>query len=134
MAEDASIMYLGRSISFGVKGLDQKIQHRINRGWAKFHTHYAELTEAKYPLGDRLRLFDAAVTPTVMYGAAAWVMTKEREKLIRTAQRKMLRKVARVARRRLTISSDTASARDGTESRQTDDEKLDALTIEDWVH
>jgi hypothetical protein len=134
LAEDASIMYLGRSLSFGVKGLDQEIQHRINRGWAKFHTYYQELTGAKYPLRDRMRLFEAVVTPTVMYGAATWVMTKEREKLIRTAQRKMLRKVVRVASRRMTSSSDTTSEAEGTESSQTDDEHLDALEIEDWVH
>ena len=134
LAEDASIMYLGRSLSFGVKGLDQEIQHRINRGWAKFHTYYQELTGAKYPLRDRMRLFEAVVTPTVMYGAATWVMTKEREKLIRTAQRKMLRKVVRVARRRMTSSSDTTSEAEGTESSQTDDEYLDALEIEYWVH
>ena len=46
-----------------------------------------------------MKLFSAVVAPTVFYGDGAWMMTKERERRLRTAQRKMLRRVLGSRRR-----------------------------------
>jgi hypothetical protein len=79
---DESTMYLGRALTFG-SFHDTEIQNRINRGWAKFHTFKKELCGRCFPLSDRLRLFEATVTPSVLYGCGSWTMTKEREQSLR---------------------------------------------------
>ena len=42
-------------------------------------------------LASRIRLFEAVVSPCVLYGCAAWTMNSEREKKLKTARRRMLR-------------------------------------------
>eukprot|EP00973_Karenia_brevis_P012283 1667344-Karenia_brevis.AAC.1 len=46
-----------------------------------------------------LELFDAVVTPSVLYCAGSWAMTKNSESMLQRAQRKMLRKIVQVARK-----------------------------------
>jgi hypothetical protein len=120
--------YLGRALTFGDLH-DVEIQHRINCGWAKFHYFRKELCCKHYPLSDRLRLFEATVTPSVLYGCGAWTMTKDREHTLRVAQRRMLRKIVQVARRRIEKSCSSSSDSDASDaelSRASDD-------LEDWV-
>ena len=50
-----------------------------------------ELNDRNVPLALRLRLFDAVVTPTILYGSEAWTMTKQLQTKLRTTQRKMMR-------------------------------------------
>lgn len=45
----------------------------------------------KHIIKDKFKLFNAVITPTVLYGSTAWTMNAERTKLIQTAQRRMLR-------------------------------------------
>ena len=52
-----------------------------------------ELCGRHYSLDDRMRLFNAVVTPTILYGSASWTMTQSREERLRTTQKKMLRKI-----------------------------------------
>jgi hypothetical protein len=98
MGVDASTKYLGRALSFGLLH-ETEIQHRVNCGWAKFNQYRRELCCRHYPLFECLRLFDAAVTPTVLYGCGSWAVNKGDEITLRTAQRKMLRKIVQVGRR-----------------------------------
>ena len=50
-------------------------------------------------LKHRLRLFDAAVTPTICHASVTWAPTKEHERMIQSAQRKMLRLIIQTKRR-----------------------------------
>ena len=59
-----------------------------------------ELCSKHYTLHDRCRLFDATVTPTLLYGCAAWALTAKMEQALKTQRRKMLRYVFRLHRRR----------------------------------
>ena len=49
-----------------------------------------ELCSRHYPLKDRLRLFSAVITPTALFGSKAWVLNAERERKLRSTQRRML--------------------------------------------
>ena len=84
-----STMYLGRALSLR-NTHETEINHRITRAWCKFGQYKKELMSKAYPLSDRLRLFNAVVTPTVLYGSGAWVITKTREQKPRAAQRRMI--------------------------------------------
>ena len=68
-----------------------KIKNRIRAAWATFHKKKQELTSKNYLLKHRLRLFDAAITPTMCCASGTWEPTKEHERKIQSAQRKMLR-------------------------------------------
>lgn len=124
-----STKYLGRALSFESLH-DTEIQHRINCGWSKFHVFKKGLCCKHYPLHDRLRLFEATVTPCVLYGCGTWTMTKDREHALRVAQRRMLRKIVQVGRRRKLdlepSASDSESSDAGGATTQDDD-------LEDWV-
>ena len=85
-------LYLGRTVSFS-RFHDTELDHRISRGWAAFGKFKSELCCKHYPIKHRIKLFDATVTATVLYGSGTWVMTKEREQTLQTNMRRMLRKM-----------------------------------------
>ena len=99
LPRNGKIKYLGRQITFE-NGTVVELSNRIKAAWAKFMQYKSELTKKHYSLSDRLRLFEAVVTPTVLYGSEAWTMTAEMSRLLRTTQRRMLRMVLGQGRRR----------------------------------
>ena len=93
---------------------DMELRQRIRGGWAKFMEHKQELTGKHYSLNSRLKLFDAVITPTVLYGAECWTTTKHLEDILQTTQRKMLRMILGRGRRRIEaqIQEDETSGED----------------------
>ena len=91
--------YLGRQLTFH-DFHDAELHNRIAAGWARFHQLRYELTNKRFPLHSRLRLFNGTVTPSVLYGCSSWTLTKEMLLILRRVQRKMLRLVTGVPRRR----------------------------------
>eukprot|EP00973_Karenia_brevis_P034010 4692848-Karenia_brevis.AAC.1 len=84
-----------------------------------------ELTSKHYPLKRRLQLLDSTVTATVLYGSAAWVLTKDMESILTRTQRFMLRMVLGSNRRLLQqrvqntqTSATTTTHQDATLPRQ----------------
>jgi len=90
--------YLGRLLGFS-SFHDAEIDHRIAKAWAKFHKFKKELCCKDYPLKDRLRLFNAVITPSVLYGSCSWTMTRDRERRLQVAHRRMLRYVCQTRRK-----------------------------------
>ena len=108
-----SSMYLGRLLSLcNTHGIE--IKNRINKAWQKFAIYRKELTDKYYSLKQRLKLFATVVQPTLLYGCGTWTMTRKRETLIRSVQRRMLRSIVGV--RRLTSRDDAGN-----------------VVLEDWV-
>ena len=60
----------------------------------------AELCGKRYAFKHRARLFEAVVTPCVTYAASTWTLTKDMERDLRSARRKMLRMMIGTSRRR----------------------------------
>ena len=105
---DGAVKYLGLKFSF-YEYQGTELKNRIRAGWAKFMLNKQELTSKSYSLNDRLRLFDAVVSPTVLYAAGAWNLTKDQERLLQKTQRKMLRMILGHGRRRQPVSQDSLS-------------------------
>ena len=85
-----SAVYLGKTLSLGqLHGAE--VEARVSKAWRKFFTLKADLCGKHASLKSRLKLFNATVTPTVLYGSGSWTMTADGEKLLRTIQRRMLR-------------------------------------------
>ena len=70
------VKYLGRKLSIG-RLREAELQHRIASGWAAFAQYRTELCGKHYSFRDKARLFEAVVTPRVMYGTAALTLTSE---------------------------------------------------------
>ena len=70
---------------------DGELDNRIAKAWSKFQTNKTTLCDKKIDIGDRMRLFESVVTPTVLYGSACWTTNAARKRGLRTTQRKMAR-------------------------------------------
>ena len=86
LTRNESVKYLGQRISFYQQETTE-IKSRIRAAWATFHKYRQELTSKNYMLKHRLRLFDAAVSPTLRYAAGTWTPSKEHERMIQSTQR-----------------------------------------------
>ena len=86
----ASEKYLGRKLCIEAP-TSTELEHRLSASWASFMKLKTELCNRKYPLQQRLQLFDAVVTPRAFLAAATWTMTERLEKRLLGTQRKMLR-------------------------------------------
>ena len=87
--------YLRRELCFQ-NSQQAELDHRIAASWAVFHKHKNELCSKSYPLRDRLRLFEATVTPTLLYGSSTWALTMQQEASLVVLRRRMLRFVCRI--------------------------------------
>ena len=79
LTRNESVKYLGQRISFHQQET-LEIKSTIRAAWASFHKYSQELTSKKYMLKHLLRLFDAAVSPTLCYAAGTWTPNKRTRK------------------------------------------------------
>ena len=97
--ETSSEKYLGCKVSL-CNRQQIELDNRFAAAWAAFHKHKNELCNKSYHLQDRLRLFEATVTPTLLYASSTWAMTKHQESSLQVLRRRMLRYVCRIHRKR----------------------------------
>ena len=157
-----SVRYVGQLITFQHQETTE-IKNPIRTAWATFHKYRQELTSKNYLLQHRLRLFDAAITPTICYVSGTWAPTNEHERMLQSSQRKVLRLIIQTKRRYKKIEKhkvknsedindiDSSCSSDESEDRKSDtshngqdsdvsfeidnDEEIDAAEIEEeeWV-
>ena len=94
LGPDKSEKYLGRKLCLSTYHATE-VRNQIALAWGSFMKFKKELCGKHYPLHDRIRLFEAVVTPRALYGAAAWTLTESLERALRTARRRMLRMVSK---------------------------------------
>ena len=109
---------------------DREVEHRIGRGWAKFAVYKGELCDRRYSLLHRLKLFDAVISPTVLYGAGTWTMTVAREKRLRAAQRLMLGKMLKIGRKAKRAGGGNERERSGADDEEEDGGSSSTSTTE----
>ena len=76
-----------------------EMNHRLAAGWAAFVKYKGALCNRGIPLSDRVSLFEAVVTPCVLYACGTWVLTADLVRKLRSTQRKMFRRMVRIGRR-----------------------------------
>ena len=115
-------------------------RNRMRASWAAFHKYRQELTSRNYMLKHRLRLFEAAITPTICYASGTWAPTKEHERMVQSTQRKMLRLITQTRRRYKKIvkhkdqtneecdTNDMSSTGDESEDGQSSDTHKDQVS------
>ena len=122
LGKTASARYLGQKITFEDQETEE-IKNRLKASWAAFHKYRQELTSKDYRLCHRLRLFSMVVTPTMTYASSTWTLTLKHEKMIKTAQRKMLRLIVQTKRRYKPKKTKTTKKEEGTEKVDEKDEE-----------
>ena len=122
---NGSTMYLGRLLCMSSLH-DTEIDHRIDKAWKAFWSLKRELCNKSYRLHVRLKLFEAVVTPTLLYSSGTWNMTVDRERKLQSTQRRMLRSIVQVSRRRFdripteSSTSSNSGSDDGSSSSSND--------------
>ena len=111
---------MGQKISFHHQETTE-IKNRIRAAWATFRKYRQELTSKNYMLNHRLRLFDAAISPTICYAAGTWTPNKEHERMIQSTQRKMLRLIIQIKRRYKKIEKQESKTNEEIEETDTKD-------------
>jgi hypothetical protein len=133
---NAAVKYLGRMITFD-NCHEAEVKNRLACAWKRFMTIRDELTNKKYSLNQRLRLFDMTVSASMLYGTAAWTLTKKLEGLIRRNQRKMLRMILHYPRRVIPCAHGEAELESWVdwEKRTTHaaEARLKSLNLREWV-
>lgn len=128
---NASADYLGRKLCLD-RFHDTEIEARLDKAWQKFFVVKSELCGRVVRLSSRLRLFNAMVTPTFLYGSGTWTVTAERERKIRTAQRRMLRWILGSGRKPLAPSENNDSEYDDISEPEEIEGEAD-MTEESWL-
>ena len=108
LGPEDSAKYLGRKVRFKDPNLAE-FDNRVAKAWGAFSKYKKELTDRQHRLKDRLKLFDAVITPTLLYGCESWTLRVDQQKRLRTLQRKMLRMVLNAKRRILTPEPSSAT-------------------------
>ena len=127
LGPSGTIKWLGRKVSFQDPH-ECELSNRIAAAWGAFTKHKSELTSKKYCLKDRLRLFEAVVTSTMLYGCEAWTLNIRQQSRMRTVQRKMLRTILNARRRRIEETSSRHSHSEDSEQEEGDEDLLEPWT------
>lgn len=77
-----------------------ELQHRIKVAWGRFHQLWPLLSLRVSPLKQRLRLFDASVSKSILRGLESWALTVAERRRLRPVRRSMLRRFATRRRQR----------------------------------
>ena len=126
LGHDESTKYLGRKVCYNDPN-EVEFSNRVAVAWGAFSKHKEELTDRRYWLKDRLKLFDAVVTSTLLYGCETWTLKADQQRRLQVLQRKMLRMVMNAKRRTLQSSSDNGSVH-----TETSDDDSAASQLEPW--
>ena len=113
--------WLGRKIRFH-DPQELELSSHIASARGAFTKHKEELTSRRFRLKDRLKLFTAVVTSTVLYGCEAWTLKLDQQRRLRSVQRKMLRMVLNAKRWKLKAHSSESS-----QTEASDEDESDAL-------
>jgi len=68
-----------------------ELDNRLAAAWASFMKFKSELCNKKCPLRSRVRLFDAVVSPCVLYASSCWTLTAAMTQQLQTTRRRMMR-------------------------------------------
>ena len=86
--------YLGKTLVGDLRHrAEVELGHRLQVTWAKFHKHRHVLTNKHVALKLRLKFFDSALSPTVLFGLATLPLSKSQLQRLDVTQRKMLRTI-----------------------------------------
>ena len=88
-------MYLG-SVMSETGGSEEDIDNRINKARGAYLNLRGVWNSSTYSNRTKIKLFNAIVKSTLVYGCECWAMTGKMEKKLRVFQQKCIRRILRV--------------------------------------
>jgi len=106
--------------------------------WRKLMALKSDLISKAYPLKQRLRPFNAVITPAALYGCPAWTLTASQEQQLQRTERRMLRMICGTPRRKEAASPSTTDDLEPwvawiKRATAEADRGMSSLQIEGWV-
>ena len=95
LEEVSEYKYLGRMITTG-NDMSKEIDQIITSGWRWFGEYSDFLKEKKMPICLKRKIMNTVVLPAMTYGAETWTLTKQQERKLAVAQRRMERAILNV--------------------------------------
>ena len=94
LGETDAHKYLGRLFPGELRNRGKRaLEDRVRIAWGKFSTLRTTLVNRNISMKSRLRLFDAVITPTILYGLETAPLTQANFNRLDAVQRRMLRYV-----------------------------------------
>jgi hypothetical protein len=90
-----SYVFLGNKLNAG-GGCLNTVTSRVRVGWMKFRELHGVLCGRKWSVKMKGRVYMACVRAAMVYGGETWVMRKEEECVLQSAERAMVRMMCRV--------------------------------------
>ena len=87
--------YLGTTISFPLDP-SRELDRRIRSAWGAWSKIHHLMISPRLSMEEKRRAFDSLITPAALYGAELWSLRASDFEKLKTAQRKMERKMLRV--------------------------------------
>ena len=85
-----SYIYLGQCFSLRDKNQDKEILRRITAGWTAYAKHH-NIFKSNFAICLKREVYNSCVLPAMTYGAETWSLTKQAQKKLAAAQKKMER-------------------------------------------
>ena len=80
-------------------GTEREIAHRISCAWGKFYELWPILKRKDTSVHKRLKLFNAVVGRSVLWGCESWTLSRREMRRLRSVQREMMRRFGAGRRR-----------------------------------
>ena len=87
---DGRERYLGRAVSV-MEHHQVELDNGLRGAWAAFCKYKVVFTSPAYSFASKARLFEAAVSPVLLYACACWTLSASMEQQLSTNRRKILR-------------------------------------------
>ena len=76
LGRDMAEKYLGRQLRFE-EANEAELSNRLQAAWRSFAKYTHIFRSKSYSFTAKMKLFEAVVTPTVLYGSGAWTLGEE---------------------------------------------------------
>ena len=94
LAANQKHKYLGRMFCGEVRNRGKiAVNHRISCAWMKYHALQHVFEDKHVPIHLRLKLFESAITPTVVYSLETCPLTENLQEKLNVVQRTTLRRI-----------------------------------------
>lgn len=90
--------YLGSTLVCDAQ-VEKEIDHRVQAGWRSWNSFTGIMYDKKIPTNLKAKVYEAAIRPSITYGAECWSLKESNVKKLQTTEMKMLRGILGVSRR-----------------------------------
>ena len=89
--------YLGITMS-KKGGSEDAVRARISAAWTKWKDFTAVIYDKRIPRRLKMKVYETVIRPVMLYGAETWVLRRKEERMLKSTEMKMLRRIKGVTK------------------------------------